>query len=275
MKVIAFLLAAALQVPAWSQNEIPAPFDDGDAVETTDAEPTRFDPDATRPKMVQVMVEWVEMSHEQLTELMFLSNPPSSDATPLRKTLVELVKSDKAKVLETAMVVARSGEKATTESICEFIYPTEYKHPEVPKELNVWGPEGGGPDSRDGAKSLSVLRSPPLPFAFETRHLGHTVEIAPVLGPDDRIIDLNIAPELAWHTDNTVWQETTDGLGNTNRVEMPQMYSLRCHLAITCIDGQYNLIAIQSPKDQTGRTDFDRKVMVLVRCDVQVVKEGE
>ncbi len=62
-------------------------------------------------------------------------------------------------------------------------------------------------------------------------------------------------------------------LGNVSKIEMPQMYKLSVQTAITCLDGQYNLIAALSPKDQDGVTDLTRKVMVFVKCDVQIVKE--
>lgn len=216
------------------------------------------------------------MSHEKLTELMFLSEPASSDATSLRKQVAEMVKVKEAKVLETAMVVARSGEKAATDSTSEFIYPTDYHPGTIAEHLHLGGLDGDEANAESLGRALSSAITPQFPTAFQTRNLGTALEVAPNIGGEsDRDIDINLAPEIVWHTGNTVWLETKDGLGNTHRVEMPQVYSLEVRTAITCIDGQYNLIAIQSPKDQNGRTDFTRKVMVFVRCDVQVVKEGE
>ncbi|MGB6223459.1 hypothetical protein [Haloferula sp.] len=272
----AVITGVALAGTSSGQEKVPEAFSKEDAQAPThsdsisDIDP--FDPDVGRPKYVQVQVEFVEMSHLKLTELLFLSDPASSDATPLRKQVVELVKKGEAEVLETMMVVARSGEKATSEGIREFIYPTEYEPPEIPSKITI----PGKPDelSPEKLKLMWMMRTPATPTAFETRNLGSTLEIAPTLGENDKYIDLQLAPEIVWHTGNTVWVETKDGLGNVSRIEMPQMYKLSVNTAITCLDNQYNLIAILSPKDQKGVTDMTRKVMVFVKCDIQVVKEG-
>ena len=58
---------------------------------------------------------------------LFLAKPASADATELRKQVQDMVSKNEAKVLETQITVARSGRKATSESIHEFIYPTEYE----------------------------------------------------------------------------------------------------------------------------------------------------
>ncbi|MCH7226671.1 hypothetical protein [Haloferula sp. A504] len=229
--------------------------------------------DAHLPRQVQVQVEFVELDHKDLTKLLFLSALEVADATPLRKTVAEMVKKGEANVLETMMVVARSGEKATSESIREFVYPTEYEPPDIPDEVNVPGEPDGKGVSPEELKWMGMLRTQFTPTAFETRNLGGTLEVEPGLSDDGRIVDLKFSPEIVWHTGNTVWAEDKDAHGNVSKVQMPQMYSLRVNTAITCIDGQYNLVAVLSPKDQDGVTDFTRKVMMFVKCDVVVVKE--
>ena len=257
---------------AFAEEQVPEPFD-SEEVAAASSGPDPFDPYINAPKFVQVQVEFVEMAHEDLTKLLFLSNPESSDATALRNTVAEMVKKDEAKVLETMMVVARSGEKATSEGISELIYPTEYEPPELPNEIDL--PEKSGGLSPEEIKLLWMLRTPATPTSFETRNLGSTLEVAPNIGARGRVIDLNFTPQIVWHSGDTVWVETKDGLGNISRIQMPRMYKLSVNTAITCIDGQYNLVAVLSPKDQEGTTDFSRKVMVFVKCDIQVVKESD
>ncbi len=272
------LLACALcWTPALAEDGVPDPFSDEDEVapghQGAHGEIDPFDPDLHLPTLVQVQVEFVEMSHKKLTELLFLSDPVSSDATELRTTVSGLVKGGDAKVLETMMVVARSGEKATSEGIREFIYPTEYEPPEIPEKVTIPGQADGLTPEK--LKLMWMMRTPATPTAFETRNLGSTFEIAPTLSADNRVIDLQLAPEIVWHTGNTVWVETKDGLGNVSKVEMPEFYKLAVSTAITCIDGQYNLVAALSPKGPKGATDMTRKVMVFVKCDVQLVKDAE
>lgn len=234
-----------------------APGTDGGA---TEADP--FDPVANAPKMIQVQVEYIELSHELLTKLLFLAEPKSTDAMPLRRQLQELVAKNEAKVLETQIVVCKSGQKATTESLHEFIYPTEYEPA-----------SGSKPDEKPKALPLtSFPYNPATPTAFDTRNVGSNLEVEPTLSEDSNIIDVRITPEILWHTGDTTWQETKDALGNVSKVKMPDFYVIRASTAVICISGQYMLISVQSPKDTQGDADMTRKVVVLMKCDVLSVK---
>lgn len=227
---------------------------------TTDVDP--FDPDTKAPKMIQVQVEYIELSHELLTKLLFLAEPKSTDAMPLRRQLHELVAKNEAKVLETQIVVCKSGQKATTESLHEFIYPTEYESASRSK-----------PDEKPKAlPATSFPYNPATPTAFDTRNVGSNLEVESTLSEDSKTIDVRITPEILWHTGDTTWQETKDALGNVSKVKMPDFYVIRTSTAVTCIGGQYMLISVQSPKDAQGDADMTRKVVVLMKCDVLSVK---
>lgn len=222
-----------------------------------------FDSNAGAPKQVQAQVEYVEMSHEALTKLLFMAKPKSSDATKLREQVQEMVGRNEAKVLETQICVARSNQKATVESIHEFIYPTEYEAPKLPGTFSNEKTEpDAGPDWTHG----------PVPTAFETRNLGSTLEIEPTIAEAEPVIDLRFVPEMVWHTGNSVWRDGKDASGNAYKIEMPDIYTIRLNTALTCINGQYSLAGVVSPKDDKGNTDTSRKVMVFVKCDILVVK---
>lgn len=218
-----------------------------------------FDPlgeaaEAELPKQIRVQVEFIEVPQETLTEL--LAGPQkSADDTKLRAKLQELINKKKAKMLETQMVTARSGQKATSESIHEFIYPTEYEPPVLPGEK----------------ENIAAFPSnPATPTAFETRNVGSTLEIEPVIGEDNRTIDLRFAPEIIYHTGNEVWAELRKGK-NKNRIQMPNFYTLRITTGVVLMTGQPFLAAALSPKDDAGEADFSRKVLVFVKADVLTV----
>ena len=216
--------------------------------------------DATR--LVQIQVEYLELSHEALTNLLFSGEPATADGTALRKRLQEMVGKKEATVLETQLLLAKSGQKATTESIHEFIYPTEYEPPQLPCS----------PPIKNTAENLGDRSISGLPTAFDTRNLGSTLEVEPTLSADGKIIDLRLVPELVWHTGNTSWQETKDARDNVFRVQMPDIYSMRLNTSTTCVAGEYTLIGVVSPKDGKGELDTTRKVMVFVKCSVVAVK---
>jgi hypothetical protein len=237
-----------------------------------DKELNPFDhPEIGEVRMIQVRVEFVEMSHDKLTELLFLEEPDSSDATALRETVAKLVKGGEATILETMMITAPSGKKANTQSVREFIYPTEYEPPEIPTEIDL--PDKNGGLTSDDIKALWMMATPATPTAFETRNLGSTLEVEATLAAVGKQIDLQLYPEIVWHTGNIVWAERKDGLGNVSKIEMPAFYRISISTEVTCVDGQYCLMAVLSPKDQNGITDFTRKVMVFVRCDIKNVRQ--
>jgi len=260
-----------LSVTALAQKPEPAPPAFEKATEgsaqaegsATAEEPDIFDPDVGAPKQVQVQVEFVEMAHEALTKLLFLAKPKSADATELRKQVQDMVLKNEAKVLETQILIARSGHKTTAESIHEFIYPTEFQPTSMEEKAK---------DMLDQKRLSGFPCNPAMPTAFEARNVGSTLEVEPTIGEDGRVIDLRFVPELLWHTGNTTWHEGKDKLGNPFKVQMPDFYSLRLNTALTCLSGQYHLAGVLSPKNDKGETDMTRKVMVLVKCDILSVK---
>lgn len=243
-------------IPAQGQDAPPA-FERGKNAEGAEYDPS--DPFLDAPKLVRVQVEHIEVSHKDLTRLMMEDNAVIADAKALRMKVQGLVEKDEAEVFDTQIVVSRSGQKSTTESVQEFIYPTEYEPAPPP-------PDAGKEKTDDPQHSFP--HNPATPTAFETKNLGSTLEVEPTIGEDDRIIDLRFLPELTWHTGDTVWSERKDELGNVIKVAMPDFYKLSINTSITCIAGQYVMVGVVSPKDEEGEVDRDRKIMVFVKCDI-------
>lgn len=206
------------------------------------------------PKMIRVQVEFIEVPQEMMTALLSAPRKSAND-TELRAELQKQLDAGKAKMLETQMVTARSGQKATSQSIHEFIYPTEYEQP-------------GLPTPKDPAAPSTV--NPAAPTAFETKNLGSTLEIEPTLDVSGSLIDLQLIPELIYHTGNHTWQEVTEGK-DTYRVQMPDFYKISFNTSMTLIPGQPFLASAASPKDDQGDADFSKKVLIFVKGDVLTV----
>ncbi len=146
-------------------------------------------------------------------------------------------------------VTARSGEKATIEIIREFIYPTEYEPPELPSSFGGNANFGGGLGGLGGNNVASFPVTPATPTAFETRNTGVTLEIAPNIGANDFVIDLNFAPEIVEfegfiNYGSPIQSPSSDALGNPttvtitdNRIEMPVFSTRRVNTALTIFDG--------------------------------------
>ena len=211
-------------------------------------------------KLVRVQVELIDVAHQQLTELMFGDHTSSND-TELRKKVGELVAKNEATVVETMICVARGGQKAITESIREFIYPTEYEPAAVPVTERT---------NAAGEKTVAYdkdLATGPTPSAWDTRNVGSTLEVQPNLWDEGKLIDLRLVPEIVYNTGNFTWTEWHDQRGNAD-IKMPMFYTLRLNTSVVAVPGQPLLIAALSPKGPDGNTDSTRKVMVFVKCDL-------
>ena len=150
-------------------------------------------------------------------------------------------------LLSAPSVLARSGQRAQIEVIREFIYPTEYDPPEIPNQVGstLIDNDLGGAGSTAGFPV-----TPATPAAFETRNTGVTLEVDPVLGPDDLTIDLNLSPEVVEfegfiNYGSPINAASIDALGNPttvelteNRIEMPVFATRKVTTQVTIWDGQ-------------------------------------
>lgn len=217
------------------------------------------------PKQIRVQVEFIDVSHEQLTGLLFGPKVSANDGE-LRQRVAQLVKDGKASIVETMLCIAKHGQKATTESIEEIIYATEYEPAQMPEKIefkNNAEAEAAKAEPRDFATG-------PTPSAWETRNVGSTLEIEPNIAEDNKTIDLRFVPEIVYHVGNTVWAEWKDKHGNAP-VQMPTFYTVRINTSVTLGVGQYLLVGAVSPKDKDGATDFTRKLMIFVKADILTV----
>lgn len=219
------------------------------------------------PPQVQVTLEFIEVSQTDATQLLY-KDKLGKDGAKLRAALQTMLDSQKAGMLETMMMVSKSGNKATTESIREVIYPTEYE------PISFIGCGGGGPtaEERQAAAEKNPRACPPLPTAFETRNTGSTLEIEPTVGYDESIIDLRLVPEIVFEAGSRKWNVHKDELGNESAVEMPYFYTIRTNSALMLEDGLPQLFSVLTPKSADGVQDRTRKVLVIVTADVVTLK---
>lgn len=105
-------------------------------------------------------------------------------------------------LLSAPRVTTKSGQRATIEIIREFRYPTEFDPPQIPQNFGNQNGSGGITVVGGGTNPLvpqqqqSFPVTPTTPTAFETRNTGVTLEVEPVVGPDNYTIDLNLVPQV-------------------------------------------------------------------------------
>ncbi len=210
------------------------------------------------PRMVRIQAEFIEMSHPTYTKLMAKPRTSANDAD-LRAECAKLVAADQAGVLETMCVTALPGQNATSESIAEYIYPTEYEPGEVPDKING-----------DAAPGDTLWGSPPTPTAFDIRNLGSTFEVEPMIDVNGLMVEVRFRPTIVYHVDTINWgSEKT--IGAAGPIETPTFYTLQLSSGTILVSGEPSMVAALSPKNDKGLTDTSRKIIIFLRADILTV----
>ncbi len=204
-------------------------------------------------KQVNIIVEYIEVEGSLYHDWMF-SNRLNGDGTALRKQAQEWVRSDVATIIETVLVPARSGQRAKAESIREKLYPTEPGVPEIPSSVDL--------DGESGSKLL--VRN--VPSAFETRNVGTTVEVDPVLGADDITIDLNLSPEIVRQNGVLDWPPENPLPDFT--VSLPRFYAMKTTTQVTLRHSRYAFLGSHRPLRPAVKDRKKPIVLLFVRADV-------
>lgn len=113
------------------------------------------------------------------------------------------------------VIRAKSGQKATTESVSEHLYATEYQSGKI-SNSGADTPEEPKADAKLGTEMAGVARLPALPTAFQTRNVGNTLQVETTLSENDKFVDLWVLPEQV-----TLVGRTTQGQ-EFSTVEMPE-----------------------------------------------------
>lgn len=210
------------------------------------------------PRIIRFHTEFVEMPQATYTRLM--ANPSTSaNDTQLRAECAQLIAEGKATMLESLCVNALPGQSATTESIAEFIYPTEYDPGEIPTEINGQKP---APDSPWG--------SPPNPTAFETKNVGSTLEVEAQIDFESAFVEVRFSPTLVY-LEEMLNYGADKVSGPAGPILMPKFYVLSVRTGATLVDGQPTMVCVLSPQNDKGFTDSSRKVIVFARADILTV----
>jgi len=211
-------------------------------------------------KLVQVSVEFIEVPANEANRLL-IKEKLGKDGVKLHAELQSLMDHEKADSLETMLVTSTSGQKATTESVREVIYPAEWEPIDLPTDRPLTVEE-------QKAKPPVPRYFPPVPTAFQTRNTGTNLEIEPSLSEDTKSIHLRLVPEIVLEAGTSRWNPYKDELGNESVVTQPVFYSLRTNTAITSGDGVPVLLSVLTPMTKEGVPDHSRKLFVIVTSDV-------
>ncbi len=215
--------------------------------------------EAQRPKNISICLEMFSLPLDMAARL---ERERPGDAE-FYKQLVAGGEKGTVRLESLLILRAKSGQKGTTESISERIYPTEYEPAQIPNSVGANSGEqaaaaepGKAGRMADGP-SNGTLAVPATPKSFDTRNSGATLEIEPTLSEDSQIVDLRMIPEIV-----TLVGRDTYGEG-ISVTEMPNFESQRISSQYTVMVNQPFLIGtISRPpvsevdKDSASRVWF-------------------
>ena len=212
------------------------------------------------PRMIRVQAEFIEMPHTTYTRLMAKPRTSANDAD-LRAECAKLIEKEEAHIIDTMCVTGLPGQSATTESISEYIYPTEYEPGELPLEIN-----GEEPPLN------SSYGSPPLASSFDTKNIGSTFEVEASCDQASRIVEVRFTPTLVYQGDLQNWGAEKVS-GPAGPILMPEFYVLKAVTGAVVVSGQPTMISTHTPKNTDGKYDPSRKIMLFLRADILDVRE--
>lgn len=205
------------------------------------------------PQQIRISLQFIEVPHATLTDMLA---GPAKSGQALHDKAVALSHQGGAKLLETCMVICRSGRKASLETIREEIYPTEYTPPRLPCDLST--------SSRASDPPVNpALRTP---TAFDTRNTGVTFEVE-ATSTADGMIDLRLIPEIVTRLRLETSMEHVDQWGDAS-IRMPIYETMRFNTSISVRSGKFELVSALTPKASTQVPSVSRKILVFVRADV-------
>jgi hypothetical protein len=157
-------------------------------------EPAPEDP--VIPAIVQLQLLVVSVPKADALDLSAEFKNPDTAESAYRKVM-EMIKKKKATLVGAPTVETKPGNRCVVEAISEVRYAVEFDKMEGGKPVVAEKP--------DAVRALPVQAPPAIgvtPTAFETRNTGITLEAEPVLGPDNKAVDLNYVAQhvqlLGW-----------------------------------------------------------------------------
>jgi hypothetical protein len=218
--------------------------------------------DPYQPKLIRVWIQFIEVPHPVLTEMLAKEKP---GGPAIHDKAFALSKEGTAKILETSMVMGRSGQRSTVESISEVMYPCEYDPPGWPF------PDQKPPVPPPDPTPRKPFIRPDQGVGFATRNTGVTFEIEPTLNENERFIDLRFTPEVVSLVRQDIVMEHVDEWGDAS-LRMPVFETWRLNnTALTLVAGQFELVSVLTPKPNAPGPAALRKILVFVRADVVLV----
>lgn len=201
--------------------------------------------------LIEITADYIQMSAQDAGALLHGKDAPKTSLA-WHDELVNLVKEGKGKLVGSISVSTKSGQRATSESTHEHIYPTTYE------------PAKGRQSHSPAVPSEFTAVDLASPTSFEMRPVGVRLEVDPLLSADHAIIDLNIAPEAVIHLGEKAVMTLPHGTGEKEVQTMPKFYSMKNTTTLAMRPGGTAFCGMHTPPNEDGSPNHELRVLCLV-----------
>lgn len=208
----------------------------------------------------------------------------SKSSGEAREEVLKLIASHGAKLLGWPLLQTKSGQRAVVEQIDELRYATEFEAPGTAKITETTEP----------APSLAVDAPPPkapapvkvtkaetisdgIPTAFETRNVGVTLEVEPVIDADGKTVHLNLNVQDVRLRGFRKVEIEQKGSGKSVVVEQPEIAANKVTTSLSVQDGDTTLLGVfkvEEPVDHLELFILQTRIKRLGQGDKVPGKQG-
>ncbi|MEM9018087.1 MAG: hypothetical protein AAGC68_13815 [Verrucomicrobiota bacterium] len=207
-----------------------------------------------------ILIEYISVEHATANDLLQKFGDQPSDVTNLRGRLEEMLDEGDAELVETTWLRTRSGNRAETESIREYIYPSGFEPAQIPSFL---GNSEVAPLSDSKYDKLHFTSA--TPSRFECRNAGTSFEVDAIISANQEVISLNLTPEIVTRLEDRHYlrkgfEETARG---TEHIFSPTFHTIKDMTQVDVAPGKFNLLGVHTPHD-----DSARRILTILRADL-------
>ena len=196
-------------------------------------------------------------------------------AVTATERVMKLIAEKRATLIGWPVISTWSGRRADVEQIDEFRYATEYDPPvktttvETPLPANPTPPTV--PDERKPEPpqktTTTVSVSEGVPTNFETRNVGVTFEIEPVIDKDLKTIDLNLVLQHIRLLTMRKVEIEQKGTGKKVVVEQPEFLTNKVTTSLTVQSGDRTLLGVFKVNDPPEQIE-----LFILHTEVKTIK---
>ena len=193
-----------------------------------------------------------------------------------QQEVLKMVQNGQAELVDWPIVTTRSGNRAVSQNNQEIRYPIDFEQPQVivnaatPDMAFTPSPTAPSEPEKPKAAARTAPKEKPtilaaIPSSFETRNAGVTLELEPVISPDGKQIDVQIAPSHVTLLGYEKTKVTAEDYSVT--VDQPKFESLKTSTNLTLKSGEPHLFGFYKLKEPGDTVE-----LVILTVTITTVK---